>query len=265
MISADHSQIEQIIINLVVNARDAMRGGGKLMLETSNLTFEDGARAAGDYVMLAVTDTGEGMDAATANRIFEPFYTTKARGAGTGLGLSTVYGIVKQSGGDIEVESELGRGTTFRIYFPSAVGAVEAFTPKPPDERSLMGLETVLLVEDEEALRGLGKEMLEPYGYTVLLAADGAAALELVRNLDIPIELLITDILMPRIGGIELAKRLSTLRPEMKVLYTSGYNDSGGSLERLDGARYLQKPYAMEELARTVREMLDVPVPVVLT
>jgi PAS domain S-box-containing protein len=264
-ISADHSQIEQIIINLIVNARDAMRGGGKLVLETGNLTFDDSARAAGDYVMLAVTDTGEGMNAETADRIFEPFYTTKARGAGTGLGLSTVYGIVKQSGGDIEVETEPGRGTTFRIYFPSAADAMEAFRPKPPDDRSLMGLETVLLVEDEEALRGLGKEMLEPYGYTVLLAADGAEALELVRNLDIPIELLITDILMPKIGGIELAARLSTLRPEMKVLYTSGYNDSGGSLERLNGARYLQKPYAMEELARTLRDLLDHPEPAVVT
>jgi CheY-like chemotaxis protein len=262
-ISADHGQIEQIVMNLVVNARDAMPGGGKLLIETCNVTLDDDSEdrrpttPSGEYVMLVVTDTGQGMDAATAERIFEPFFTTKVRGAGTGLGLSTVYGIVKQSGGYIEVKSELGAGTTFRLYFPQVTDEPEAFSPKPPDERSLMGTETILLVEDEEALRSLGNEVLATYGYTVLLASDGLAALAVAESHPDAIDLLMTDILMPKLGGIELATQLSALLPDMKVLYTSGYNDSGGSLDRLDGARYLQKPYAMEELARTLRELLD--------
>jgi two-component system, cell cycle sensor histidine kinase and response regulator CckA len=261
-ISADAGQIEQIIMNLVVNARDAMPELGKLLLETSNATVTDvspdrGPDAPGDYVVLAVTDTGAGMDDATVSRIFEPFFTTKERGAGTGLGLATVYGIVKQSGGHIDVESEPGVGTTFRLYFPRVAEEPGAFSPKPADERSLMGSETVLLVEDEEALRDLAKEMLETYEYTVLLASNGTAALELVQNHPDPIDLLMTDLLMPKMGGIELAKQLSVLRPKMKILYTSGYNDSGGSLERVKGAQYLQKPYSMEELARTLRELLD--------
>jgi two-component system, cell cycle sensor histidine kinase and response regulator CckA len=262
-ISADDGQIEQIIMNLVVNARDAMPDGGKLLLETGNVRLGDVSADTregpnpGDYVVLTVTDTGEGMDTATRGRIFEPFFTTKERGVGTGLGLSTVYGIVKQSGGHMEVESEPGVGTTFRLYFPRVAEEAEAFSPKPPDERSLMGSETVLLVEDEEALRDLGKEMLETYGYTVLVAGDGAEALELAQAHPHPIQLLMTDVLMPKMGGIELAEQLSTQRPELKVLYTSGYNDSGGDLNMIAGARYMQKPYAMEELARTLRELID--------
>ena len=262
-ISADAGQIEQIIMNLVVNARDAMPEGGTLLLETGNLTLAELSTdrrpdmPPGDYVVFAVSDSGQGMDAATVARVFEPFYTTKARGEGTGLGLATVYGIVTQSGGYIEVESEPGLGTSFRIYFPRVAEEAEAFSPKPPDERPLIGSETILLVEDEETLRRVGRQMLEMYGYTVLLAADGAAGLELAQNYPDLIQLLMTDILMPKMGGIELAERLSTLRPELKVLYTSGYNDSGSSLQRVEGARYLQKPYAMEELARTLRELLD--------
>ena len=262
-ISADKGQIGQIIMNLVVNARDAMPEGGTLLLETSNVTLAELSTsrrpdmAAGDYVVFAVTDSGQGMDAATVGRIFEPFYTTKARGVGTGLGLSTVYGIVTQSGGHIEVESEPGLGTSFRLYFPQVAEEAEAFSPTLPGERPLAGSETILLVEDEEALRRVGRQMLEMYGYTVLLAADGAAGLELAQNYPHPIQLLMTDIMMPKMGGIELAERLSTLRPELKILYTSGYNDSGISLQRVEGARYLQKPYAMEELARTLRELLD--------
>jgi signal transduction histidine kinase len=261
-ISADNGQIEQIIMNLVVNARDAMPDGGTLLLETGNVTLAELSTnrrpdmSPGDYVMLTVTDSGQGMDAATIARIFEPYYTTKARDAGTGLGLSTVSGIVTQSGGHIEVESDPGIGTTFRLYFPQVAEEPEAFSPKPPDERPLTGSETILLVEDEEALRAVGKQMLETYGYTVLLAADGAAGLELAQNHPDPIQLLMTDILMPKMGGIELAERLSTLRPELKVLYTSGYNDSGGSLQMVAGTRYLQKPYAMKDLARTLRELL---------
>jgi PAS domain S-box-containing protein len=263
-ISADSGQIEQIIVNLVVNARDAMPEGGKLLLETGSFTIADvfSSRrrpdmAPGDYVVFAVTDSGEGMDAATVARIFEPYYTTKARGAGTGLGLSTVYGIVTQSGGHVEVESEPGMGTTLRLYFPEVAAEAEAVVPRPPDKRPLTGSETILLVEDEEALRGIGREMLELYGYTVLLAADGAAGLELAQNYPQPIHLLMTDILMPKLSGIELAEQFSTLHPETKILYTSGYNNSGVSLRTIEGAQYLQKPYAMEELARTLRELLD--------
>ena len=249
-----------------VNARDAMPDGGTLMIETAAVTFAEddaGGRARdarpGRYVLLAVTDTGLGHGRGDArHRIFEPFFTTKERGKGTGLGLATVYGIVKQSGGHIAVDSEPGRGTTFRLYFPQAtISETEAFSPAPPDERSLFGSETVLLVEDEQALREVGKLMLESYGYNVLLAGDGVAGLELAESHAGPIELLMTDILMPRMGGIELAERLSSLNPELRVLYTSGYNDSGGALKKLGGARYLQKPYSMEDLARTLRALLD--------
>ena len=262
-VSADAGQIERIIMNLVVNARDAMPAGGKLSVETANVTLTELSTerrldaTPGDYVVLAVTDTGQGMDAATAARIFEPFYTTKEPGKGTGLGLSTVYGIVKQSGGHIEVETEPGVGTTFRLYFPQVAGEAEAFSPKPPDEISLMGSETILLVEDEEAVRRLETDILELYGYTVLVAGDGAAGLELAQSHPDSIQLLMTDILMPKMGGVELAERLSILRPGLRVLYTSGYNDSGGSVKGIVGSRYLQKPYAMEELARTLRELLD--------
>jgi len=264
-ISADDGQIEQIIMNLVVNARDAMPEGGKLLLETRNVTLGNATPAGppgttpGDYVVLAVTDTGEGMDAATAEQIFEPFYTTKERAVGTGLGLSTVYGIVKQSGGQIEVESDPDVGTVFRLYFPRVAEEPEPPLAKSADERSLIGSETVLLVEDDEALRELGRVMLEAYGYTVLLAANGAAALELARDHPDPIDLLITDVLMPGMGGVELAERLSKLRPQLEVLYTSGYNDSGTSLKGISHARYLQKPCTMEDLAGTLRDLLDSP------
>ena len=197
------------------------------------------------------------MDAETTERIFEPFYTTKERHAGTGLGLSTVYGIVKQSGGHIEVDSYPGIGTTFRLSFPHVAAEPEAVNPKTLGERSLTGSETVLLVEDELAVRELGRVMLESYGYNVLLAGDGAAALELAQAPSQPIQLLMTDIMMPKMGGIELAKRLTALSPDLKVLYTSGYNDSGSDVQKLAGASYLQKPYAMEALARTLRDLLE--------
>ena len=261
-VSADEGQIEQVIMNLAVNARDAMPGGGSLVMETMNVSLDESYAdrhrdaAAGDYVMLTVTDTGRGMDAATASRIFEPFFTTKERGAGTGLGLSTVYGIVKQSGGHVEVETEPGVGTTFRIYLPRVAEEAETLNPTPLGERSLKGSETILLVEDEEAVRGVGAKVLETYGYTVLLAGDGAEALELAQSYPDPIHLLMTDIMMPKMGGLELAERLSALRPELKVLYTSGYNDRGGGALLVAGARFLQKPYGMEALARTLRELL---------
>jgi two-component system, cell cycle sensor histidine kinase and response regulator CckA len=263
-VTADAGQVEQVIMNLVVNARDAMPGGGRLRVTTANLTLgeddaaQDSDTPPGDYVVLAVTDSGHGMDADTAGRIFEPFFTTKARGAGTGLGLATVYGIAKQFGGDIQVESELGVGTTFRLYFPRISAVSEPLLPHPVDDgRPLTGAETVLLVEDEEALRSIGKEILEAYGYNVILAGDGLEALELASGRAEPIELLMTDILMPKMGGIELAEQLSTLNADLKILYTSGYNDSGTGLRRVAGSRYLQKPYAMQNLARTLRELLD--------
>jgi two-component system, cell cycle sensor histidine kinase and response regulator CckA len=262
-IRADTGQIEQIIINLVVNARDAMPEGGKLLVATRNVTLPDAPDFApsdlipGDYVLLAVTDTGRGMDAATVERIFEPFYTTKERGEGTGLGLSTVYGIVKQTGGQIHVESNPSIGTTFWLYLPQAADKAETSRPGPVDGRSLIGSETVLLVEDAQALRQVGKLILETYGYTVLLAADGAAGLRLAQDYPGPIQLLMADILMPKMGGIELAEQLTALRPALKVLYTSGYNDGASSLQRVAGSRYLQKPYAMKELAHTVRDLLD--------
>jgi two-component system, cell cycle sensor histidine kinase and response regulator CckA len=263
-VTADPGQIEQVIMNLVVNARDAMPNGGTLRVTTANVTLaEDAAErgsdtAPGDYVVLSVTDSGHGMDAETTARIFEPFFTTKERGAGTGLGLATVYGIAKQFGGDIEAESEPGVGTTFRLYFPRVSATAEPFSAQPVDDgRPLNGVETVLLVEDEEALRSIGKEILEAYGYTVILAGDGVEALEVAQNGAGSIQLLMTDILMPRMGGIELAEQLSALHPDLKILYTSGYNDSGAGLRGVPGSRYLQKPYAMQELGRTLRELLD--------
>jgi two-component system cell cycle sensor histidine kinase/response regulator CckA len=268
-VTADPGQIEQVIMNLVVNARDAMPDGGTLRVTTANVTLAEGDAAdrgsdtpPGDYVVLSVTDSGHGMDADTAGRIFEPFFTTKERGAGTGLGLATVYGIAKQFGGDIEVESEPGVGTTFRLYFPRISAAPEPFRTQPVDDgRPLTGTETVLLVEDEEALRSIGKEILEAYGYTVILAGDGLEALALAHNGAEPIQLLMTDILMPKMGGIELAEQLSALHSDLKILYTSGYNDSGAGLRRVAGSRYLQKPYAMQQLGRTLRELLDPAAP----
>jgi PAS domain S-box-containing protein len=267
-INADSGQVEQIVMNLVVNARDAMPQGGTLALSTAVVTLEDPIAddrveaTTKEYVVLTVTDTGEGMDAATARRIFEPYYTTKQRGAGTGLGLATVDGIVRQSGGHIGVESALGVGTTIRIYFPRVAEAVKPFrAPRPDVERSLAGSETVLLVEDNEALRRVGKQILEVYGYTVLLAVDGEEGLNLALSHPRPIELLMTDLLMPKMGGVELAERLSTLRPAMKILYTSGYNDSTGKPQPVPGSAYLQKPYAMEDLARALRDLLDADPP----
>ncbi len=267
-ISADGGQIEQVIMNLVVNARDAMPDGGTLLLTTSNVTVAAAPAGstqvvtAGDYVILTVADTGRGMDPSTAGRIFEPFFTTKARGAGTGLGLATVYGIVKQGGGEIEVDSEPGVGTAFRLYFPRIAAKPEPFKPQPlRDERLLNGTETILLVEDEETLRAIGKEILEAYGYTVLLAAEGGEALATMRDRAEPVHLLMTDVLMPGMGGLELADKLSALQPGLRILYTSGYNDNGSGMKRIQGSRYLQKPYGMQQLARTLRDLLDSPPP----
>jgi CheY-like chemotaxis protein len=215
----------------------------------------------GPYVMLAVSDTGMGMDQQTQARIFEPFFTTKVAGKGTGLGLSTVYGIVKQSGGNIWVYSELGRGTTFKIYLPRVDEGAQKFERRVEAKGVLKGSETVLLAEDEEAVRTLARQLLEMYGYQVLEAANGGATLLICERHQEPIHLLITDVIMPEMSGRELADRLAQLRPDMKVLFMSGYTDNAivhqGVLD--EWANFIQKPFPTHALARKVRNVLDAP------
>jgi len=263
-VRADPGQVEQVIANLVVNARDAMPEGGKLLIETVNadLTeqYADMHRPviAGAYVMIAVSDTGVGMDEATKARIFEPFFTTKEKGRGTGLGLSTVYGIVKQSGGYIWAYSEGGRGTTFKVYLPRVdAPAVRAAAPR--EAAALTGTETVLLAEDDLMLRPLAKTLLQKLGYTVLEAENPDQAVALAAAHPAPIHLLVADVVMPGASGRELARRLAGSRPDMKVLYVSGYTDDAivhhGMLE--PGLNFLQKPFTPAALARKVRDVLD--------
>ncbi len=266
-IKADRSQIEQVIMNLAVNARDAMPDGGKLTVETASVHLgEECARqhvvlTPGRYVMLAVTDTGDGMDEETRRRIFEPFFTTKKAGKGTGLGLSTVYGIVKQSGGDIRVYSEPGQGTTFKIYLPRGAGEVEPEEAATEPAKPLTGTETVLLAEDEEVVRELAKRILTHYGYRVLAAANGGEALLICENRKEMIHLLLTDLVMPEMSGRELCDRLAPLRPGMKSLYMSGYPDTAVFHQRAlePGMPFIQKPFSPESLARKVREVLGAP------
>jgi PAS domain S-box-containing protein len=263
---ADPGQLEQVVMNLVVNARDAMPEGGKLTIETSNVEVgeEHAARhvavTPGSYVQLAVSDTGCGMDGQTRARIFEPFFTTKERGKGTGLGLSTVYGIVKQSGGNIWVYSEPGQGTTFKVYLPRDLSATTATASKPSTVPSRStGTETILVVEDEEALRKVALRTLDAAGYTVLTAADGDTALLTSAQHAGDIHLLLTDVVMPRMGGRLLAQALSKVRPAIKVVYMSGYSDNAivhhGVLDA--GTHFLAKPFTSANLARKVREVLD--------
>jgi len=262
-VKADPGQLEQVIMNLVLNARDAMPEGGRIIVETVNVELsETYARQhvgvqAGPYVMLAVSDTGTGMDAATQARIFEPFFTTKAPGKGTGLGLSTVYGIVKQSGGNVWVYSELGHGTTFKIYLPRVEDAEQV--AEAPQGRPGGGTETVLLVEDEDELRLLAREILTGHGYTVFEARQPSEALLVAERHTGPINLLVTDVVLPEISGRVLADRLRPLRPEMRVLYMSGYPDHAIVHQgRLDpGTPFIQKPFTPEALARSVRSVLD--------
>jgi PAS domain S-box-containing protein len=267
-VRADAGQIEQVIMNLAINARDAMPTGGKLTLETANITLDEeysrihAPLQPGDYVMLAISDTGAGMDAETQSHIFEPFFTTKGP-KGTGLGLSTVYGIIKQSGGYIWVYSELGRGTTFKVYLPrvAAMGQVAAPQPAAIIETHKVepGTETILLVEDEANLRYLARQFLEKQGYKVIEAADGAVAMQIAVAHEGVIHLLLTDVIMPGMNGRELAQRISEIRPNVKVLYMSGYTENvvgrDGTLDA--GVLLLQKPFSLRSLKSKVREVLD--------
>jgi signal transduction histidine kinase/ActR/RegA family two-component response regulator len=269
-IKADPNQIEQVLMNLSVNARDAMPKGGKLTIGTSNVHLNEDfadrhlAVPPGDYVMLAVSDTGCGMDETTQARIFEPFFTTKEVGKGTGLGLATVYGIVKQSGGSVWVYSEVGHGTTFKVYFPCVQGAAEKHEAISEEPELLEGVETILLVEDEEVVRQMAMEILQECGYRVLQSPDGHAALRLVQQHPGEIHLMLTDVVMPRMSGRELAEQMTRLRADMKVLYMSGYTDDAivhhGVLD--EGMAFIGKPFTMDALARKVRETLDAPVAV---
>lgn len=269
-VRADPGQIEQVIMNLAVNARDSMPKGGKLTIETSNVTLDENyARLhssvePGEYVMFAVSDTGTGMDAETQSHIFEPFFTTKGP-KGTGLGLSTAYGIIKQSGGHIWAYSEPGKGTSFKVYLPrvTASGDAVAISPSVLAQRIEHGSETILLVEDEDTLREMGKLYLEGEGYTVLEAADGAIAMQISAKHSGPIHLLLTDVIMPGMNGRELANQLSPLRPEMKVMYMSGYTENAiGHNGLLDqGIILLQKPFTLPALKAMVREVLDSVMP----
>ncbi len=258
---ADPAQLEQVLLNLVVNARDAMPKGGRLTIETTNVCGGTGGAlsSVGSQVLLAVTDTGCGMDEATRSRIFEPFFTTKAMG--TGLGLSIVYGIVRQCGGEIRVYGEPGRGTAIKLYLPVAVAVAEP-TPEGPARPALPhGDETVLLVEDDAMVRSLAREMLALHGYRVLEAQTGAEALGVLEKSEGPIDLVLTDVVMPQMGGAELAERLVGLRPGLPVLFMSGYPDEAVARHGMvdAGANYLQKPFTAEALLRRVRDILDVP------
>ena len=260
---ADPGQIEQVVMNLAINARDAMADGGTITIQTGNITVQEGETSPfhlrpGRYVMLAIRDTGHGMDTHTASRIFEPFFTTKDAGKGTGLGLSTVYGIVAQSGGDIDVESAVGAGTTMRVFLPRVeLPAAAMLTAAPVPTPS--GHETVLLVEDEEFVRELVREFLQTSGYTVIEASCAEDALRIVSDHATPIDLLVTDVVLPGLNGVRLAERLKAQLPGLEALYISGY--PGDAMFRGDvfdpGPAFLAKPFTRHVLTQKVREILN--------
>jgi len=263
-INADPGHLEQVLMNLVVNARDAMPKGGRLIISTSNSELSEADACAlhaprGMHVVLAVSDTGTGMSPEVQQRLFDPFFTTKEQGRGTGLGLSTVYGIVKQSGGEICVRSELGKGTVFEVYFPRFETAPEELDPHVRVREVPRGSETVLLVEDDANLRTLAVRVLKNYGYEVLVAGEGFEALSIASDPHTLIDAIVTDVVMPRMNGRELVERLAASRPDLKVLFMSGYTDDD-VLRRgvLHGeAAFLQKPFTPEQLGRKIREVLD--------
>ncbi|PWB67416.1 MAG: hypothetical protein C3F14_02245 [Deltaproteobacteria bacterium] len=266
-VQVDPGQVEQVIMNIVVNARDAMPDGGKVTIETGNVALDDRyvrqhpVVKPGDYVLLAISDTGTGMDEETKNRLFEPFYTTKDKGKGTGLGLSTVYGIVKQSGGYIWVYSEIGKGASFKVYLPRYGGSPGEARPEESPVSPSQGRETVLLVEDEAMVRLLVRNILEGNGYTVLEASDGEEAISIGGGHAAPIHLILTDVVMPKMCGREAAETLAPRLPGVKVLYMSGYTDEAivrhGVLET--GIPFLEKPFTPVSLLRKVRQVLDAP------
>jgi signal transduction histidine kinase/ActR/RegA family two-component response regulator len=268
-VMADPGQVEQILMNLVVNARDAMPNGGKLTIQTANVSLDEeyarthNAAQPGSYIMLAVSDTGCGIDAQTRERIFEPFFTTKEVGKGTGLGLSTVYGIVKQSGGNIWVYSEVGHGTTFKVYFPRIEQQAEVVAQRATPMDLINGTETVLLVEDEDVVRKMVLEILQLRGYDVLEARHGKEALALAAGCGKSIHMMVTDVVMPQMNGPELAGHLEQSFPDLKVLYMSGYTDEAivhhGVLD--EGVAFLEKPFTPDALARKVREVLNSTMP----
>jgi hypothetical protein len=263
-IKADPNHIEQAIVNLALNARDAMPKGGRITVETAN-TYLDETYARthlgvkpGEFVMVAVSDTGHGMDAETRRRLFEPFFTTKEKGKGTGLGLATVYGVVKQLGGDIWVYSEPGQGTTFKLYFPRVTETASLPPASPVEANRAPSTETILVVEDEQAVRDLTVKILRKLGHTILAAANGAEAIEIATSYPGPIALLLTDVVMPNMSGRQVADHLLKLRPDLKVLYLSGYTDNTvihhGVLDH--GVEFLPKPFSREALARKIRDVL---------
>ena len=272
MVEADPNQIEQVLMNLAINAQDAMPDGGKLTIQTANVKMGSTGSAAesgdfgpagtphpGDYVLIAVHDTGEGMDPETQTRIFEPFFTTKKTGEGTGLGLAMAYGVVQQSGGYIQVESQAGHGSTFRVYLPRTGAAAPDPAPQSPATVAPTGRETILLAEDERWVRKLVTAHLQELGYRVLTAGDGAEALEIARSHAGDIDLLLSDLVMPQVDGRQLAQRLRQKDPNLKVIFVSGYAGHGLAGKDLEfpDARFLAKPVSMQLLAQTVREVLD--------
>jgi PAS domain S-box-containing protein len=265
LVKTDPGQMEQVLLNLIVNARDAMPAGGHLTVQTHNVDLDEsyaqrqsGVRP-GPHVLLAITDTGTGMDESVKSRIFEPFFTTKQVGKGTGLGLATVFGIVQQSAGHIEVDSEVGHGTTFKIYLPRQDQDAQVAAEPAPELKTPTGTETVLLAEDEDGVRALAQLALQSHGFEVLEACDGLQAIDICQHYQKPIHVLVTDVVMPNIGGRLLVDRVRALRPDVKVLYLSGYTDDAvvrhGVLQA--GTPLLQKPFTPMTLARKVREILD--------